>query len=270
VDRRRARPDDAKIDALYKQGLLQDLVAETTGLRSDISGLIAEFVGYGWRAERGARDEEEAPGAHRAARAVPSSRASPAPARRTSWKELLELWRELEPKANFVLCAFTHAAARLMGAGSTLAHVQNRPLLRPAPEHGHIIHEHPQVPLLDALRIGRGLNLGARFVLLGDFEGQFLPMSWLVQHRPVQETEDRQGSRAAASTWSSPENRRFTEDPAHFERFKGLYGHADASPETTREQWCWRCSGRTLEPPPPRGHPAWSCPTGSAAPSTTR
>jgi hypothetical protein len=236
--------DDAKIDALYKQGLLQDLVAETTGLGSDISGLIAEFVGHGWRAREPATRRKLLELTVRRGRALFTGPAGTG--KTTLLLELLALWRELEPKANFVRCAFTHAAARLMGAGSTLAHVQNRHCYGPPRNTVYIIDEISQVPMSMLSRIGRGIHLGARFVLLGDYEGQFLPIvdGWS-STRPVQETEivkDLAGCLHVKLT----ENRRFTEDPAHFERFKGLYGHADASPGTTRQKvlemqhrYCW-------------------------------
>ena len=227
--------DDAKISELYKQSLLQTHVANTTGLPDGVSGLIAEFVGDDWRmpakAEADARTKLLEVIVRRG-RALTTGYGGTG--KTEFMKALLKLWKKREPKVNFVLAAFPHTAARLMGAGNTLAHVLNSHRYGPPANTVYVIDEISQVPMSMLSVIARGVHLGARFVMLGDFEGQFLPIAdgWS-SSRPVRDTElvkDLAGCLHVRLTT----NWRCRDDPAHFERYVGLYPYADASPDVVR------------------------------------
>ena len=149
-------------------------------------------------------------------------------------KALLKLGKEREPEVNFVLAALPSTAARVMAAGNTLARVLKRQRYGPHDNAIYAIDEISQVPMAMLAVIARGVHLGARYAMLGDFEGQFLPIAdgWS-SSRPVRDTElvkDLAGCLHVRLTT----NWRCRDDPAHFEHYVGLYPYADASPDVVR------------------------------------
>jgi hypothetical protein len=90
---------------------------------------------------------------------------------------ILREWREFEPQAVFILGALTHVAARQMGAGaSTIAHLLHKYKYGCPKNAVFVLDEISQVPLSTLAIVGRWKHLGAHFVIIGDMEGQFLPI----------------------------------------------------------------------------------------------
>ena len=76
-------------------------------------------------------------------------------------------------------CAIRHAAARLIG-GSTIAHLLNKYRRQGGPKFAKdcviLIDEASEIPLSMWTELAQWYLLGVRFVIIGDFDGQFLPM----------------------------------------------------------------------------------------------
>ena len=76
-------------------------------------------------------------------------------------------------------CALRHAAARLID-GSTIAHVLNKYRLQGGPKNAKqcilLIDEASEIPLCMWTELAQWYLLGVRFIIIGDFDGQFLPM----------------------------------------------------------------------------------------------
>jgi hypothetical protein len=76
-------------------------------------------------------------------------------------------------------CAIRHAAARLID-GSTIAHLLNKYRKHGGPKFAKnciiLIDEASEIPLSMWTELAQWYLLGVRFVIIGDFDGQFLPM----------------------------------------------------------------------------------------------
>ena len=82
-----------------------------------------------------------------------------------------------DPLVSFTLLAVTHSASRLLPHGRTLSHVLRRDLAGTNLEHRvFIVDEASMIPMSAWARMGEWLLMGARFVLLGDWDGQLLPI----------------------------------------------------------------------------------------------
>jgi hypothetical protein len=84
-------------------------------------------------------------------------------------------WR-LVHGGRIVNTAITHVASRLMPGGQTLAHVLHRCRYGQVGDHVFCVDEIGQIPLSTWGRIGQWQLVGAKFVLMGDFDGQFEPI----------------------------------------------------------------------------------------------
>ena len=76
-------------------------------------------------------------------------------------------------------CALRHAAARLID-GNTIAHLLNKYRMQGGPKFAKncimLIDEASEIPLSMWTELAQWYLLGVRFVIIGDFDGQFLPM----------------------------------------------------------------------------------------------
>ena len=76
-------------------------------------------------------------------------------------------------------CALRHAAARLID-GNTIAHLLNKYRMQGGPKFAKdcivLIDEASEIPLSMWTELTQWYLLGVRFVIIGDFDGQFLPM----------------------------------------------------------------------------------------------
>ncbi len=76
-------------------------------------------------------------------------------------------------------CAVRHAAARLID-GKTIAHLLNKYRMQGGPKNAKncifLIDEASEIPLCMWTELAQWYLLGVRFVIIGDFDGQFLPM----------------------------------------------------------------------------------------------
>jgi hypothetical protein len=75
-----------------------------------------------------------------------------------------------------VCCAMTHAAARLMPNGKTIAHLLNVNRYGKVRDTTFCIDEIGMVPLSTLVRIGSWQMVGAKHIMFGDFQGQFEPI----------------------------------------------------------------------------------------------
>jgi hypothetical protein len=139
---------------------------------------------------------------------------------------LMEHWRRLEPEVVFVPCALTHVAARLLAGGRTIRHVMSRR------RNGTnlqgtvlVVDEISMVPMATLAVMARYQRMGARFVCLGDFAGQFQPIAdaW---------PGDVAGSGLLRELCRSLHvelrtNRRAPESPEHYGFYTSLYPLAD-------------------------------------------
>ena len=142
-------------------------------------------------------------------------------------KRMISRWKSRE-QIQLILGAPTHMAARQMG-GYTLEHLRRRYRHRCPEGCVFIVDEISQVSLSILSLFGRYCHLGARFVLVGDFEGQFQPVAdgWPTP-RAVEETSLIKRM-ANGLHVRLTENRRADGDDRHFKFFCGLYPDADAS-----------------------------------------
>ena len=127
-------------------------------------------------------------------------------------------------KGKVVNAAMTHAASRLMPNGKTLARVLNLYRYGKVADTTFIIDEIGMVPLSTWVRIGAWSLVGARFILLGDFRGQFEPIvdCW---RGPDVETSGIIQQLARSLHVHLSINRRAAGDDAHFRFYTGLYEH---------------------------------------------
>ena len=156
-------------------------------------------------------------------------------------KELTRSLMAFDRGAKIKCAAYTNAASRLMPAGRTLQHLRLR-LARRAPERlVLIIDEVSMVPLSLGTELSRLTRLGTRFYLIGDFDGQELPIF-----------DDGWGMKGMGGTQMAKYlagnlhivlsvNRRCSDDPEHFRFYTALYPYADddplASVERARERY---------------------------------
>ena len=90
-------------------------------------------------------------------------------------KELIETWRAMHA-VNFICGAYTHAASRLMPKGRTLEHWRRAYARKVPPNTVLAIDEVNMVGISFLATLARMMRLGTKFVLMGDFEGQELPI----------------------------------------------------------------------------------------------
>ena len=130
---------------------------------------------------------------------------------------LLRRLKELEPDA--IVCAYTHAAARLIG-GHTVAHVL---LAYNTWDKWIFVGEVSLLPL-DALgNLARLTLCGAKFVLSGDYYGQFESVAdrWTVSSGRLQQSQLLRDM--VASLWVHLTTYRRGDDEALYDFYHGLY-----------------------------------------------
>ena len=118
-----------------------------------------------------------------------------------------------------VVCAYTHAAARLIG-GHTVAHV----LLSLNTWDKWIFVDEVSLLPLDALgNLARLKLTGAKFVLFGDYDGQFESVSdrWTVSSARLQQSQLLRDM--VQSLWIRLTTYRRGDDEALFDFYHGLY-----------------------------------------------
>ena len=123
------------------------------------------------------------------------------------------------------VCAYTHAATRLVG-GETVARLLH--LNTQLADTTFLVDEIGLLPLSTLGAISRWMALGAKFICFGDFQGQFepfkdrwnLPMS--AEHSPLMH-ELCAGFRITLTTY------RRGEDPELFSWYWGMYGQEDVN-----------------------------------------
>jgi len=101
----------------------------------------------------------------------------------TSMRKAIKMLRRKLKKEGVELrnlnCALRHAAARLID-GSTIAHLLNKYRMQGGPKFAKnciiLIDEASEIPLSMWTELAQWYLLGVRFVIIGDFDGQFLPM----------------------------------------------------------------------------------------------
>jgi 5-methylcytosine-specific restriction endonuclease McrA len=133
-----------------------------------------------------------------------------------------EIWRRERPGDTIVNTAPTHVAARLMPNGQTLARVLADRKYGKVRNTVFIVDEIGMVPLSTMKRLGEWQLVGAKFVLLGDFEGQFEPVADAWRREDMHNADlYRQLTRSLKVKLST--NRRAAGDPGHFAFYTGLY-----------------------------------------------
>jgi hypothetical protein len=85
--------------------------------------------------------------------------------------------KRVSPHLRIIACAQTHAACRLMPNGETLAHVLHHEMYGNVAETLLIVDEASMIGLGAWSVIAEWKLLGCIIVVLGDFEGQFLPIA---------------------------------------------------------------------------------------------
>ena len=143
-----------------------------------------------------------------------------------------EKWRQAEPETRFLRTAPTHVAAKLIGGG-TIDALTRRNKYNRMHDCVLFVDEVGMVSIQQWERLARWSLLGARFVLFGDFEGQFLPIGEDPGSRyRAQETRTLKQLANCLCVRLS-QNRRGS-DPVLFQRYSDLYPFADAGPEVLR------------------------------------
>jgi GTPase SAR1 family protein len=143
---------------------------------------------------------------------------------------LVSRWKERE-QVQFILGAPTHMAARLLRVGAsgghTLEHLRRRYRHRCPQNCVFVIDEISQVPLSMLSVLARFHHFGARFVLVGDFDGQFRPVAdaWPAA-RPTVDTALLK-KMAGCLHIELTQNRRAEGDDEHFRRYCELYPYAE-------------------------------------------
>ena len=142
---------------------------------------------------------------------------------------MISRWKDRE-QVRFILGAPTHMAARQMG-GYTLEHLRRRYRHRCPEGCVFIIDEISQVSLSTLSLFGRYCHLGARFVLVGDFDGQFQPVAdgWPTPKAVKDTALVKRLARCLHVRLTH--NRRANGDDQHFRFYCGLYPYADARPQ---------------------------------------
>jgi hypothetical protein len=118
--------------------------------------------------------------------------------------------------------AITHAASRLMPGGRTLAHLLNVNRYGRVRDTTFCVDEIGMVPLSTLVRVGAWQLVGARFVLYGDFRGQFLPICDQWKGADIESSGIVQQLAGSLHVHLST-NRRAAGDDAHFRFYTGLY-----------------------------------------------
>jgi hypothetical protein len=90
--------------------------------------------------------------------------------------EILKLWRQRRPSDKIVVTAPTHAAAKLLPGGLTIDRAFHLHKYGKVRDTLFVVDEVGMVALSTIARIAEWQLLGARFVMLGDFLGQFQPI----------------------------------------------------------------------------------------------
>jgi hypothetical protein len=93
-------------------------------------------------------------------------------------RTLVDRMQRRDPRVVFTPIAVTHSASRLLPGGHTLSHALRRDLTGCNLTHRvFIVDEASMVPMSAWARMGEWFLMGARFVMLGDWDGQLLPIS---------------------------------------------------------------------------------------------
>ena len=167
-----------RLEDMVKQARWSEWFFDEVKVRNDLRNMISEFVGEGHFTSE-ARS-----------RAVPRMLADiivhnggalvtggPGTGKTVLELEIISEWKRRYPKQRIITMAQTHMASRLMPGGMTLAHVLNKEI------HGKIagalviVDEASMVGLGAWSVLAEWKLLGCVFVVLGDFEGQFLPIA---------------------------------------------------------------------------------------------
>jgi hypothetical protein len=93
-------------------------------------------------------------------------------------RTLVDRMQRQDPRLVFSPIAVTHSASRLLPGGHTLSHALKRDLTGCNLSHRvFIVDEASMIPMSAWARMGEWFLMGARFVMLGDWDGQLLPIS---------------------------------------------------------------------------------------------
>ena len=135
---------------------------------------------------------------------------------------IVERWRAARPDDRVVVMAPTHVAARLLEDGETIQRVFYRMKHNRVRDALFVVDEVGMTTLSAIGRIAEWQLLGAKFVLLGDFHGQLLPIQdpWERMHM---ESADVYRQLARSLHLRLSENRRAARDPEHWWFLQTLY-----------------------------------------------
>ena len=127
-------------------------------------------------------------------------------------------------KCNVRVCAYTHCACRLVG-GETVAHLLH--LNKSLKDTWFLVDEVGLLPVSTLGAMSRWMCLGAKFILFGDYEGQFEPF------RDRWDMFQRDGRNALMHQMSNDfcchlQTYRRGTDPELFAWFHAMYGQQDA------------------------------------------
>ena len=156
--------------------------------------------------------------------------------------EIIKVWRLKNPNANVVCGAYTHAAARLMPGGRTLEHWRHKYRRCIPKDTVFIIDEISMVPLSLLAVLARWQLLGTKFVLMGDFKGQELPIydGWKIAGSIGDTVLVQQLCNSL--NFGMCRNRRCSKDPEHFQFYSDLYKEVDNlswSLDEARSRYPW-------------------------------
>jgi hypothetical protein len=147
-------------------------------------------------------------------------------------KRIVQRLSVREPDTRVTTCAVTHTASRLLPGGRTLAHILRKDVKGTnLTKRVFIVDEASLVSQAAWARLGEFLMMGARFILLGDWDGQLPPVqeSWLGDTAARYTDILRQLSRALEIQLVV--SRRASGDPEFVEHIRSLYDHVDEPDE---------------------------------------
>ena len=165
--------DEAEVDRMRSRVTLLDILRKA-GLRFDITRRIAEFLGDSPLVGKNETIMQKL-AALAAANQGALVTGKPGTGKTKFLAELIKTWEAMEA-VHFVCGAYTHAASRLMPKGRTLEHWRRAYGRRVPDKTVMAIDEVNMVGISFLAMLGRMQHLGLKFVLMGDFEGQELPL----------------------------------------------------------------------------------------------
>ena len=91
-------------------------------------------------------------------------------------KRVIALIKRDYPKDRIITCAEMHVAARLLPQGRAIAHLLHKSKHNRTRRAWVIVDEASQVHLHFCAKMAPWKLLGAHFIVVGDFKGQFMPI----------------------------------------------------------------------------------------------